>query len=241
MVSLLLSAASNPPLIFSGVKLPKLQPLGESRTLLRFPPTAASAATPAVKGSLGLRTQLHRRPNLPSVKVQEFNVYEIDEEDRDSPAYLRLMFNKVNSLGDIVSFTNKLYSGDMQTRLGITNGICFVITHDDKTNGDRFEAVFSFYFGDYGQVSVQGPYLTYENSYLAVTGGSGIFKGVTGKVKVEPLALSPSKRFYTFWLKGIPDLPAPLRCTALPPFSTVEPSPAAVACQPGSALQNFTD
>ena len=27
-------------------------------------------------------------------------------------------------------------------------------------------------------ISVQGPYLTYEDTFLAVTGGSGIFEGV---------------------------------------------------------------
>ncbi|KAL2926431.1 Allene oxide cyclase chloroplastic [Bienertia sinuspersici] len=36
--------------------------------------------------------------------------------------------------------------------------------------GDRYEAVFSLYFGDYGHISVQGPYLTYGESYLAITG-----------------------------------------------------------------------
>ncbi|CAH9141959.1 unnamed protein product [Cuscuta epithymum] len=230
----------------SGVKLPIFQPFATNRTvILRQLPniiTCRAIASANTKGSLAFNRTQSRKSNLHSNgKVQEFSVYEIDENDRNSPAYLRLMFNKVNSLGDIVSFTNKLYSGDMQTRLGITNGICFVISHDEENNGDRYEAVFSFYFGDYGQISVQGPYLTYEDSYLAVTGGSGIFLGVTGKVKVEQLAF-PSKRFYTFYLKGrVADLPSELCCTALPPFSTVEPTPAAIACEPGSTIPNFTD
>ncbi|CAH9067233.1 unnamed protein product, partial [Cuscuta europaea] len=186
------------PSISSGVKLPIFQPSATIRTinLRELPNTIICRATAAAntKGSLAFNRTHFRKPNLQSNgKVQEFSVYEIDENDRNSPAYLRLMFNKVNSLGDIVSFTNKLYSGDMQTRLGITNGICFVISHNEENNGDRYEAVFSFYFGDYGQISVQGPYLTYEDSFLAVTGGSGKFHGVTGKVKVEQLAF-PTKR-----------------------------------------------
>lgn len=128
----------------------------------------------------------------------------------------------------------------MQTRLGITDGICFLIKHEEENNGDRYEAVFSFYLGDYGHIAVQGPYLTYGDTYLAVTGGSGIFAGVKGEVMVEQLVF-PSKRFYTFYLKGIANLPEELCCTALPPFSTVEPSPAATACEPGATVPNFTD
>lgn len=41
-------------------------------------------------------------------KVQELNVYEINERDRGSPAYLRLGFKSVNSLGDLVPFSNKV-------------------------------------------------------------------------------------------------------------------------------------
>lgn len=40
-------------------------------------------------------------------KIQEMYVYEINELDRNSPAYLRLSQREVNSLGDLVPFTNK--------------------------------------------------------------------------------------------------------------------------------------
>lgn len=39
--------------------------------------------------------------------VQELFVYEINERDRSSPAYLRLSQKSENSLGDLVPFTNK--------------------------------------------------------------------------------------------------------------------------------------
>lgn len=45
-------------------------------------------------------------PDL-AVKVQELSVYEINERDRGSPAYLRLSQKTVNSLGDLVPFSNK--------------------------------------------------------------------------------------------------------------------------------------
>ncbi|PHT91171.1 Dammarenediol 12-hydroxylase [Capsicum annuum] len=150
-------------------------------------------------------------------KVQELSVYELNERDRGSPAYLRLSQKNVNSLGDLVPFSNKLYTADLKKRIGITAGLCILIKHEEEKKGDRYEAVYSFYFGDYGHIAVQGPYLTYEDTYLAVTGGSGIFAGVSGQVKLQQL-IFPFKLFYTFYLKGIPDLPSEL----------VSPQPAAM-------------
>ncbi|KAB2630121.1 allene oxide cyclase 1 [Pyrus ussuriensis x Pyrus communis] len=106
------------------------------------------------------------------------HVYEINERDR------------VHSLGDLVPLTNKLYTGDLQKRIGITAGITILIQqYPEKIN-------------NYGHISVQGSYLTYEDTYLSVKGGSGIFEGVYGQVKLQQLVY-PFKLFYTFYLKGI--------------------------------------
>lgn len=202
-----------------------------------------------------------------SAEVQELSVYEINERDRGSPAYLRLSQKTVNSLGDLVPFSNKvtfslqsryqnlervflirmlilgmlqLYTADLKKRIGITAGLCILIKHEEEKKGDRYEAVYSFYFGDYGHIAVQGAYLTYEETYLAVTGGSGIFAGVSGQVKLQQL-IFPFKLFYTFYLKGIPGLPSELLCTAVPPSPTVEPTPEAKACEEGAALKNYTN
>lgn len=175
-----------------------------------------------------------------SAKVQELYVYEINERDRGSPAYLRLSQKEVNSLGDLVPFSNKLYSGDLQKRLGITSGLCVLIKHVPEKKGDRYEAIYSFYFGDYGHISVQGAYLTYEDTYLAVTGGSGIFEGVQGVVKLQQIVF-PFKLFYTFYLKGIKDLPAELVFKPVEPTPNVEPSAAAKATEPHATISNFTN
>ncbi|KAJ7954063.1 Allene oxide cyclase [Quillaja saponaria] len=174
-------------------------------------------------------------------KVQELHVYEINERDRGSPAYLRLSQKTVNCLGDLVPFSNKLYSGDLEKRLGITAGLCILIQHLPEKKGDRYEAIYSFYFGEYGHITVQGAYLTYqEDTYLAVTGGSGIFEGVSGQVKLHQIVF-PFKLFYTFYLKGIPDLPAELIGEPVPPSPKVEPSPAAKATEPHATIPNFTN
>ena len=95
-----------------------------------------------------------------------------------------------------------MYNGSLDKRLGITAGICVLIQHVPERNGDRYEAIYSFYFGDHGHITVQGPYLTYEESYLAVTGGSGAFEGAYGQVKLHQIVF-PFKIFYTFYLRGI--------------------------------------
>ncbi|XP_028768651.1 allene oxide cyclase, chloroplastic-like [Neltuma alba] len=182
--------------------------------------------------------QPQQDPPKPS-KVQELSVYEINERDRGSPAYLRLSGKQENSLGDLVPFSNKLYSGDLQKRIGITSGLCVLIQHVPEKKGDRYEAIYSFYFGDYGHISVQGAYLTYQDTVLAITGGSGLFEGVQGHVKLHQIVF-PFKLFYTFSLKGIADLPDELTVKAVTPSPSVEPSPAAKAAQPQAAIPNFT-
>ena len=134
----------------------------------------------------------------------------------------------------------QLYHGNLQKRLGITAGICVLIRHIPEVKGDQYEAIYSFYFGDYGHIAVQGMYLTHETTYLAVTGGTGIFTGVRGKVKLLPV-IFPFKLFYTFYLQGISDLPEELLGTPVPPSAEVVPTPAAVKCEPHATIKNFTN
>ncbi|KAK9683246.1 hypothetical protein RND81_10G126100 [Saponaria officinalis] len=175
-------------------------------------------------------------------RVQNFSVYELNHRDRESPAILKLSKKTdVFALGDLVPFTNTLYSGDLQKRLGITAGLCILIQNKPEKKGDRYEAAYSFYFGDYGHLSIQGPYLTYEDSYLTVTGGTGIFEGAYGKVLLHQIVY-PIKIFYTFYLKGLKcDLPDVFLSTPVEPRPDVEPSPAAKGTLPEGVIPNFTD
>ncbi|XP_010425228.1 PREDICTED: allene oxide cyclase 2, chloroplastic-like [Camelina sativa] len=157
-------------------------------------------------------------------KVQELSVYELNELDRHSPKILKNAMSLMFGLGDLVPFTNKLYTGDLKKRVGITAGLCVVIEHVPEKKGERFEATYSFYFGDYGHLSVQGQYLTYEDSFLAITGGTGVFEGAYGQVKLQQLVY-PTKLFYTFYLKGLAnDLPEELTGTPVPPSKDVKPA-----------------
>ncbi|KAH7840654.1 hypothetical protein Vadar_019798 [Vaccinium darrowii] len=55
------------------------------------------------------------KPKPDLTKVQEFSAYEMNEGDRDSPAYLPRIQKAVHSLGDLVPFTNKLYTGALKS------------------------------------------------------------------------------------------------------------------------------
>ncbi|XP_078431763.1 allene oxide cyclase, chloroplastic-like [Wolffia australiana] len=208
--------------------------------------SSRSKQTIAAKPRTMISSSLFNKASTPTNrsnegKVQELHVYEINERDRQSPAYLKLSQNKKeNALGDLVPFTNKLYSGNLEKRVGITAGICILIRHLPGMSGDRYEAIYSFYFGDYGHLSVQGTYLTHESSYLAVTGGTGIFAGAYGQVKLQPL-IFPFKIFYTFYLQGISQLPDELLGKPVPPSATAMPSPAAVNCEPQATIKNYTN
>lgn len=190
-----------------------------------------------------------RRQEDEEVSVQELTVYEVNELDRGSPVllslsklavdwYNRFRVQPLGSLGDLVPFTNKIFDGSLTKRLGITAGIISVIRHYPKEDGLLFEAVYSFYFGDYGHISVKGPYKSHEDTTLTVTGGSGIFTGVYGTVLIQNVEY-PFVLFYKFQLYGIPQLPPPLRWDTIPPAKGLRPSH--TASMPGFALPNFTD
>uniref|UniRef100_A0A6N2LVY3 allene-oxide cyclase n=1 Tax=Salix viminalis TaxID=40686 RepID=A0A6N2LVY3_SALVM len=151
--------------------------------------TTSSGNFSGMKRSFSCRSQASLTED--SRPVQELSVYEINERDRGGPAYLRLSQKSVNSLGDLVPFTNKTY------RNGRNNSrICVLIQNKPEKKGDRYEAIYSFYFGAYGHIAVQGSYLTYEDTYLAVTGGSGIFEGVIACEclgRLSSLALLPTE------------------------------------------------
>lgn len=77
---------------------------------------AAAARSAGVSGrrARSVRASLFSpKPATPKdarpAKVQEMFVYEINERDRESPAYLHLSAKQTeNALGDLVPFTNKV-------------------------------------------------------------------------------------------------------------------------------------
>ncbi|KAH9573839.1 hypothetical protein CY35_01G022900 [Sphagnum magellanicum] len=156
----------------------------------------------------------------------------------------------VHGIGDLVPFSNKLYDGSLSLRLGITAGLTLVIRNypgkgsaQDKTHPfffpDRYETMYTFYLGDLGHISVQGPFITFEDTLLTVTGGAGLFREARGVCRLHNL--SPLKLFYTFQLKGIPEIPRHLTAKVVPPSVDVKPIPEAANCEPGYVLPHYSD
>ncbi|XP_075663925.1 allene oxide cyclase, chloroplastic-like [Castanea sativa] len=197
------SPANNTQLSF------KLSNPSLSQTLKFHSTTPQSPSFSLPKRSFSCKSQADPSDSARPTNVQKLYIYEINELDRGSPAILRLSKKEVFSLGDLVPFTNKLFTGDLKKQVGVTQGLTVLIENKPEKKGDRYEAMYSFNFGDYGHMAVRGAYLTYEDTYLAVVGGSGIFEGVYGQVKLEQIVY-PFKIFYTFYLRGIKELPEEL-------------------------------
>lgn len=156
----------------------------------------------------------------------------------------------VHGIGDLVPFSNKLYDGSLTLRLGITAGLTMVIRNypgkgsaQDKTHPfffpDRYETMYTFYLGDLGHISVQGPFITFEDTLLTVTGGAGLFREARGVCRLHNL--SPFKLFYTFQLKGIPEIPRHLTAKVVEPSVDVKPIQEAANCEPGYVLPHYSD
>lgn len=158
-------------------------------------------------------------------------VYEINEQDRGSPVLLRLTPAKdapVPSLGDLVPYTNKVYDASGKVYLGLSAGICVSIENSNgRPQGDRYETTYTHYLGGYGQLSAMGPYYTTSDSEMVVTGGTGIFKGARGIVKLHTV-MPPIKILYTYYLTGIQKLPPALTGPVVPLPQEVPAKPAPV-------------
>ncbi|KAG0585115.1 hypothetical protein KC19_3G259600 [Ceratodon purpureus] len=238
------------------------------------------AKQPASASGRGSETEAVRRlfmwDSLPKKEeVQLFSVYEINEHDRDSPAFLP--FSTINiskprintsflsglsnlfttlsgdhehGLGDLVPFTNKIYDSTLRVRLGVTAGMTMVVKaypgqgqkHHKKQKlffPDRYEATYTFYLGDMGHVSAQGPFSSFEDTLLTITGGAGLFREAKGVIHLHNI--TPFKLFYTFHVRGVPELPKILTASPVEPNEFVQPCREAAACKAGFTLPNYTD
>ncbi|GAV59159.1 Allene_ox_cyc domain-containing protein, partial [Cephalotus follicularis] len=86
-----------------------------------------------------------------TAKVQELCVYELNERDRGSPEILKLSQKPQNSLEDVVP-QQPLHRRPAKA-VAHNAGLCVLIQH--VPNGDRYEAIYSFFEGVYGQVKLQ--------------------------------------------------------------------------------------
>ncbi|KAL3682369.1 hypothetical protein R1sor_000391 [Riccia sorocarpa] len=207
------NASSSASVQFPGVSL-KTQFFGVSHALRRSSACGSkvrpsSSAATIVRGSLHEKAeQLFSHHNHDEEQVMA--LFEFNEGDKGSPFLVKNnKTSQVPCIGDLVPYSNKVYDSTGKKYLGRSAGLCVEVLHDSASGGDLFETTMSHYVGDYGHLSSQGPYLTYADSEMAVTGGSGIFRGARGWVHCHNIE-GPLKLIYTYHLKGIAKLPAEL-------------------------------
>ncbi|MEZ4670856.1 MAG: dirigent protein [Anaerolineae bacterium] len=84
-----------------------------------------------------------------------------------------------DTVGDILTFANKIYDEKNENQIGSDNGYCF-----RTAVGVAWECAWTLTLKD-GSLTVQGPFLDAGDSVLAVTGGTGAWADARGSMKLH--------------------------------------------------------
>jgi hypothetical protein len=85
-----------------------------------------------------------------------------------------------DSVGDILTFANQLYDEANQSQVGTDNGWCM-----RTAVGVAWECSWTATLAD-GQITVAGSFLDSGDSMLAITGGTGVYSGARGEMRLHP-------------------------------------------------------
>ncbi len=86
---------------------------------------------------------------------------------------------KGDSAGDLLTFANEVYDEANQNKTGTDQGYCI-----RTVPGTSWECFWTVSLSD-GQITVEGPFLDAGDSVLAITGGTGAYKGAGGEMKLH--------------------------------------------------------
>ena len=86
---------------------------------------------------------------------------------------------KGDSVGDILTFANKVFDKDNAKEVGTDNGYCF-----RTAVGAAWECAWTLTLSD-GQIMVQGPFYDTKDSVLAIIGGTGKYNDMRGEMKLH--------------------------------------------------------
>ena len=84
-----------------------------------------------------------------------------------------------DSVGDILTFANKVYDEDNADEIGSDNGYCF-----RTVVGGAWECHWILTLEN-GQITVDGPFYDAGDSVLAITGGTGDYAGASGEMTLH--------------------------------------------------------
>lgn len=83
-----------------------------------------------------------------------------------------------DSVGDVLTFANELFDDLNKTKVGTDQGYCIRVDV-----GKSWECNWTAFLAD-GQITVEGPFFDDKGSTLAVTGGTGAYRGWYGSMEL---------------------------------------------------------
>ena len=102
-----------------------------------------------------------------------------------------------DSVGDILTFANEVFDAADATKVGTDNGYCLRTV---TGAGAAYECNWTTFL-DGGQITVEGPFFDAKDSTLAITGGTGRFRGARGEMELHSRD-NGAKFAFVFHLKG---------------------------------------
>jgi hypothetical protein len=86
---------------------------------------------------------------------------------------------KGDSVGDILTFANEVFDATDTTKAGTDNGYCL-----RTVAGTAYECNWTTFLAG-GQITVEGPFFDAKDSTLAITGGTGRYRGARGEMELH--------------------------------------------------------
>lgn len=86
---------------------------------------------------------------------------------------------KGDSVGNLLTFANPVFDAANKSQLGSDQGFCVRVAVPKS-----WECLWTLTLSN-GQITVEGPFLDQGDSLLAVTGGTGIYTGAQGVLKLH--------------------------------------------------------
>ena len=102
---------------------------------------------------------------------------------------------KGDSVGDILTFANEVFDAADTTKVGTDNGYCL-----RTVAGAAYECNWTTFLAG-GQITVEGPFFDAKDSTLAITGGTGRYRGARGEMKLRSRE-NGAKFAFVFHIKG---------------------------------------
>jgi allene oxide cyclase len=100
-----------------------------------------------------------------------------------------------DSVGDILTFANEVFDANDAAKVGTDNGYCL-----RTVKGAAYECNWTALLPG-GQITVEGPFLDAANSTLAITGGTGRYRGARGTMDLQSRE-NGAKFAFVFHVKG---------------------------------------